>query len=115
MADYSHDIEKEQSLIKILVVLFVVSIILSASNFSQSLNIDVSAQNQKEHKLQSLPSNQSETNDLSKVILDKYKPRVLEYLFNNKTIANNISNSNIPVSIVIGVISPNGISSIWIW
>ena len=78
------------------------------SNFSQSLKIDVSAQNQKEHKLQSLPSNQSETNDFSKVILDKYKPRVLEHLFNNKTIANNISNSNIPVSIVIGVISPNG-------
>jgi serine-type D-Ala-D-Ala carboxypeptidase/endopeptidase len=68
----------------------------------------VSAQNQKEHKLQSSPSNQSETNDLSKVILDKYKPRVLEHLFNNKTIANNISNSNIPVSIVIGIISPNG-------
>ncbi len=55
-----------------------------------------------------MPSNQSETNDLSKVILDKYKPRVLEYLFNNKTITNNIYNSSIPVSIVIGVISPNG-------
>jgi CubicO group peptidase (beta-lactamase class C family) len=68
----------------------------------------VLAQNQKEHNLQS-SSNQSETNDLSKTILEKYKPRVLEHLFNNKTIASNISsNSSIPVSIVVGVISPNG-------
>ena len=92
-----------------MVVLFIVSIILSASSFSQSWNIHVSAQNPKENKLQSLPSNQSETNDLSKVILDKYKPRVLEHLFNNKTITNNISsNSSIPAAIVVGVISPNG-------
>ena len=68
----------------------------------------MSAQNPNEHKLLSLPSNQSETNDLSKAILDKYKPRVLEHLFNNKTIANNISNSSIPAAIVVGVISPNG-------
>ena len=36
------------------------------------------------------------------------KNRVLEHLFNNKTIASSISNSSIPVSIVVGVISPNG-------
>ncbi len=42
------------------------------------------------------------------MILDKYKQRVLEHLLNNKTIASNISNSTIPVSIVVGVITPNG-------
>jgi len=42
------------------------------------------------------------------MILDKYKQRVFEHLFNNKTIAAHISNSSIPVSIVVGVISPNG-------
>jgi len=69
----------------------------------------VSAQNPKENNLQSLSLNQSEVNDLSKTILDKYKPRVLEHLFGNKTIASNISsNSSIPVSIVVGVITPNG-------
>jgi CubicO group peptidase (beta-lactamase class C family) len=53
--------------------------------------------------------NQSEINDLSKAILDKYKPRVLEHLFGNKTIASNISsNSSIPAAIVVGVITPNG-------
>ena len=40
--------------------------------------------------------------------MDKYKHRVFEHLFNNKTIASTISNSTIPVSIVVGVISPNG-------
>ena len=101
--------KRGQSLTKILVIIFVeVSIIFASSGFSQSLNIDVSAQNLKEHKLLSL-SNQSEVNDLSKVILEKYKPRVLEHLFNNKTIADTISsNSSIPVSIVVGIISPNG-------
>ena len=98
-----------RSLAKILVVLFVLSVFFSASSFSQSWNIIVSAQNPKENNLQSLSLNQSEVNDLSKTILDKYKPRVLEHLFGNKTIASNISsNSSIPVSIVVGVITPNG-------
>jgi serine-type D-Ala-D-Ala carboxypeptidase/endopeptidase len=39
--------------------------------------------------------------------LDKYKPRVLEHLFDNKTIASTISNSSIPASIVVGIVSPN--------
>ena len=42
------------------------------------------------------------------MILDKYKQRVFEHLLNNKTIAAGISNSSIPVSIVVGVITPNG-------
>ncbi len=88
--------------------MFVVSIIFSGSSFSQSRNLNVSAQNPNENKLLS-HSNQSETNDLSKAILDKYKPRVLEHLFSNKTIASNISsNSSIPAAIVVGVITPNG-------
>ena len=98
-----------RSLAKILVVLFVLSVFFSASSFSQSWNIIVSAQNPKENNLQSLSLNQSEVNDLSKTILDKYKPRVLEHLFGNKTIASNISsNSSIPAAIVVGVITPNG-------
>ena len=89
--------------------MFVVSLIFSGSSFSQSRNLNVSAQNPNENKLLS-HSNQSETNDLSKAILDKYKPRVLEHLFSNKTIASNISsNSSIPAAIVVGVITPNGI------
>ena len=51
-------------------------------------------------------SAQSSKNELSDIVLDKYKQRVLEHLFNNKTYA--ISNSSIPASIVVGVISPNG-------
>jgi serine-type D-Ala-D-Ala carboxypeptidase/endopeptidase len=100
-------LKRNQSLAKILIVLFVASIILSVRSFSQSLNINVLAQNPKEHKLLS-PSNQSGANDLSKMILDKYKPSVLEHLFNNKTFANTISNSSIPASIVVGIVSPNG-------
>ena len=97
-----------QALAKILISLFAVSIIFSGSSFSQSGNLNVSAQNPNENKLLS-HSNQSETNDLSKTILDKYKPRVLEHLFSNKTIASNISsNSSIPAAIVVGVITPNG-------
>jgi D-alanyl-D-alanine-carboxypeptidase/D-alanyl-D-alanine-endopeptidase len=42
------------------------------------------------------------------MILDKYKQRVFEHLFNNKTIVAHISNSSIPVSIVVGVLTPNG-------
>jgi CubicO group peptidase (beta-lactamase class C family) len=42
------------------------------------------------------------------MILDKYKQRVLEHLLNNKTVVARISNSTIPVSIVVGVITPNG-------
>jgi len=42
------------------------------------------------------------------MVLDKYKQRVLEHLLNNKTIAASVSNSTIPVSIVVGVITPNG-------
>ena len=94
---------------KSFVAFFIVSIILSASSLSQSWNIHVSAQNPKENNLQSSSLNQSEINDLSKAILDKYKPRVLEHLFGNKTIASNISsNSSIPAAIVVGVITPNG-------
>src|ERR671918_2647376 len=51
-------------------------------------------------------SAQSSKNELSDMVLEKYKNRVLEHLFNNKTYT--ISNSSIPVSIVVGVISPNG-------
>ena len=103
-------LKRNQSLNRILVIFFVVSIIFTSSSFFQNLHIDVLAQNLKNPKLFS-PSNHSEANNLSKTILDKYKHRVLEHLFNNKTIASTISNSSIPVSIVIGVISPNGYSS----
>ncbi|WP_159357450.1 serine hydrolase domain-containing protein [Candidatus Nitrosocosmicus agrestis] len=89
--------------------------IFSTTIYSQSFNNNVSAQSQKESNLQSSsslsssPSNKSEeTTNLSKVILDKYKPRVLEHLFSNETIANTISNSSIPASIVVGIITPNG-------
>ena len=84
-----------------------VSIIFGSGSFLLNLPTSILAQNLKEHKVLSA-SNQSEANDLSKIILDKYKQRVLEHLFNNKTIASTISNSTIPVSIVVGVISPNG-------
>jgi CubicO group peptidase (beta-lactamase class C family) len=90
--------------------LSLVAVIFSASSLSPSLNNNVSAQSQEENNLQSSSSNQSaESNDLSKAILEEYKPRVLEHLFSNETIASNItSNSSLPVSIVIGVVSPNG-------
>ncbi|MGN6623939.1 MAG: serine hydrolase domain-containing protein [Candidatus Nitrosocosmicus sp.] len=94
---------------KILVIFCVVSIIFAYGGIIQILSINVLAQTPKEHKLLS-PSNQSEVSDLSKKILDTYKPRVLEHLFSNKTIASHISNSSIPASIVVGVISPNGTS-----
>ena len=101
--------KRYHSLAKSFVAFFIVSIILSASSLSQSWNIHVAAQNPKENNLQSSSLNQSEINDLSKAILDKYKPRVLEHLFGNKTIASNISsNSSIPAAIVVGVITPNG-------
>jgi CubicO group peptidase (beta-lactamase class C family) len=98
------------SLVKSLTVLSLVAVIFSASSFSQFLNNSALAQSQEENNLQSSSSNQSaKVNDLSKAILDKYKPRVLEHLFSNETIASNISsNSSIPVSIVVGVVSPNG-------
>jgi D-alanyl-D-alanine-carboxypeptidase/D-alanyl-D-alanine-endopeptidase len=51
---------------------------------------------------------QSSKNELSTMILDKYKQRVFKHLLQNKTITDAISNSTIPVSIVVGVISPNG-------
>ena len=55
-------------------------------------------------------------NEISTMILDKYKQRVFKHLLNNKTITDNISNSTtLPVSIVVGVISPNGTSSFRIW
>ena len=99
--------QRAKSLTKILVTFCVLSIIFASGGLNQNLYIDVFAQNAKEHKLQS-PSNHSEANNLSKMILDKYKPRVLEHLFNNKTFASNISNSSIPASIVVGIVSPNG-------
>ena len=102
-------VKGNHSMTKILVILFILSVFVSGSSLSQSWNIHVSAQNPKENNLQSSSLNQSEVNDLSKVILDKYKPRVLEHLFGNKTIASNISsNSSIPAAIVVGVITPNG-------
>jgi len=102
-------VKGNHSMTKILVILFILSVFVSGSSLSQSWNIHVSAQNPKENNLQSSSLNQSEINDLSKAILDKYKPRVLEHLFGNKTIASNISsNSSIPAAIVVGVITPNG-------
>jgi len=92
---------------KILITFCVFLIVFTSGGFIQNLSVDAFAQNPQEHKLQSL-SNQSDINDLSKKILDKYKPRVLEHLFSNKTFASNISNSSIPASIVVGVVSPNG-------
>ncbi|MGN6624929.1 MAG: serine hydrolase, partial [Candidatus Nitrosocosmicus sp.] len=100
--------KKGQALARILVIFSVISMIFVSGGFIQNLSINVFAQTPKEHKLLSPSSNQSEVSDLSKIILEKYKPRVLEHLFNNKTIANTISNSSIPASIVVGVISPNG-------
>lgn len=58
--------------------------------------------------LNSNASAQSSKNELSDMVLDKYKQKVLEHLFNNNTYGRTISNSSIPVSIVVGVISPNG-------
>lgn len=58
--------------------------------------------------LNSNASAQSSKNELSDMVLDKYKQKVLEHLFNNNTYGSTISNSSIPVSIVVGVISPNG-------
>jgi serine-type D-Ala-D-Ala carboxypeptidase/endopeptidase len=101
-------LQRAKSLTKILVTFCIISIIFTSGGSLQNLSIDVFAQNPEEHKLQSTTSNQSDVNDLSKTILDKYKPRVLEHLFNNKTFANTISNSSIPASIVVGVVSPNG-------
>ena len=97
-------------LVKSLTILSLVAVIFSASSLSQSLNNNVSAQSQEGNNSQSSSYNQSaESNDLSKAILDKYKPTVLEHLFSNETITNTISsNSSIPVSIVVGVVSPNG-------
>jgi len=101
-------LQRAKSLTKILVTFCVISIIFTSGGSIRNLSVDVFAQNPEEHKLQSTTSNQSDVNDLSKTILDKYKPRVLEHLFSNKTFANTISNSSIPASIVVGVISPNG-------
>ncbi|HET8792300.1 MAG TPA: serine hydrolase, partial [Nitrososphaeraceae archaeon] len=54
-------------------------------------------------------SQSTSKNEISTMILDKYKQRVFKHLLNNKTITDNISNSTtLPVSIVVGVISPNG-------
>jgi serine-type D-Ala-D-Ala carboxypeptidase/endopeptidase len=53
-------------------------------------------------------SQSTSKNEISNMVLDKYKQRVFKHLLNNKTITDNISNSTIPVSIVVGVISPNG-------
>ena len=100
--------QRDKSLTKILVTFCIISIIFTSGGSLQNLSIDVFAQNPEEHKLQSTTSNQSDVSDLSKTILDKYKPRVLEHLFNNKTFANTISNSSIPASIVVGIVSPNG-------
>ncbi|HET6588867.1 MAG TPA: serine hydrolase domain-containing protein [Candidatus Nitrosocosmicus sp.] len=106
--------KKYHSLIKNFAVLSITAMIFSTTIYSQSFNNNVSAQSQKESNLQSSslsssPSNKTEeTTNLSKAILDKYKPRVLEHLFSNETIANTISNSSLPVSIVIGIVSPNG-------
>ena len=102
-------LQRAKSLTKILVTFCVISIIFTSGGSIRNLSVDVFAQNPEEHKLQSTTSNQSDVNDLSKTILDKYKPRVLEHLFSNKTIASNISsNSSIPAAIVVGVITPNG-------
>lgn len=102
-------LKRDYSLAKPLVILSLMSVIFSVTSFSHSFEVNVSAQVQNESTSQSLISNQiANLNDLSKVILDKYKPRVLEHLFNNETIASTISNSSIPASIVVGVITPNG-------
>ena len=70
------------------------TIVLQIQQVSASPNTNASAQSSK--------------NEISDMILDKYKQRALGHLFNNKTIAGTISNSTIPISIVVGVISPNG-------
>src|SRR5690348_8508823 len=100
-------LKRGKSLFKILILYCLISIIFASGGFIQNLSINVLAQNPKEYKLQS-PSNQSKANYLSSTLLEKYKQRVFEHLFSNKTIASHISNSSIPVSIVVGIISPNG-------
>src|ERR687892_285308 len=79
-------------LITLMPVASVSTIVLQIQQVSASNSANASAQSSK--------------NELSDIVLDKYKQRVLEHLFNNKTYA--ISNSSIPASIVVGVISPNG-------
>jgi serine-type D-Ala-D-Ala carboxypeptidase/endopeptidase len=81
-------------LIVLMPVASVSSIVLQIQQVSASTNANASAQSSK--------------NELSDMVLEKYKNRVLKHLFNNQTIASSISNSSIPVSIVAGVISPNG-------
>lgn len=81
-------------LIVLIPVASVSTIVLEIHQVSASTNANASAQPSK--------------NGLSDMVLEKYKNRVLKHLFDNKTFASSISNSSIPVSIVVGVISPNG-------
>ena len=81
-------------IIALMPVTSVSTIVLQIQQVSASPNTNASAQSSK--------------NEISDMILDKYKQRALGHLFNNKTIAGTISNSTIPISIVVGVISPNG-------
>ena len=73
------------------------TIVLQIQQVNASLDADAAAASQSTSK-----------NEISTMILDKYKQRVFKHLLNNKTITDNISNSTtLPVSIVVGVISPN--------
>jgi len=77
--------------------------------FTSSLFSFIFFQSQYQAVLAQNQGNQSSSdNKLATMILGKYKQRALEHLLNNKTIAAGISNSTIPVSIVVGVITPNG-------
>jgi serine-type D-Ala-D-Ala carboxypeptidase/endopeptidase len=82
-------------MITLLPMASVSTILLQIQQVNASLDADAASQS-------------TSKNELSTMILDKYKQRVFKHLLNNKTITDNTSNSTIPVSIVVGVISPNG-------
>ena len=85
-------------IITLLPMALISTIVLQIQQVNASLDADSAA----------AASQSTSKNEISTMILDKYKQRVFKHLLNNKTTTDNISNSTIPVSIVVGVISPNG-------
>jgi D-alanyl-D-alanine-carboxypeptidase/D-alanyl-D-alanine-endopeptidase len=53
-------------------------------------------------------SNQSSANKLSNALLEQFKTKVLKQLSSNSSDKTSISNSSFPISIVVGVVTPNG-------
>ena len=53
-------------------------------------------------------SNQSSANKLSNAFLEQFKTKVVKQLSSNSSNKTSISNSSIPLSIVVGVVTTNG-------